>query len=152
MLTNKTANKIPRTEIEFSVNSGRTSLSDEKIGMVKHCKLEEDREEERRYQSEKRTRSPRKRTTHTEPWKRPPTNRCDIDIREVQDDRRPRDIRLREEQEREHSQEGIRGPRTSDTRDRDRYRRASEPREPRSYTRRPRSEDRQNKERPRRRD
>ena len=123
---------------------------DPEVSTVKHHKVEEERDEERRYQSEKRTRSPRKRTTHTEPWKRSPTNRCDIDIREVQDDRRPRDIRLREEQEREHSQEGLRGPRTSDIRDR--YRRASEPREPRSYTRRPRSEDRQNKERLRRRD
>ena len=131
--------------------------------MVKHCKLEKDREEEQWHQSEKRTRSPRRRTIHTEPWKRSPTSRCDIDIREAHDDRRSRDIR--EDQERERLQEGLRGPRMSDIRNRDYYRRDSdargsqepyvyahvEPREPRSYTKRPRSEDRQ-KERSRYRD
>ena len=142
-------------------------MSDKKIDMVKHRKVEDEREEERKYQSEKRTRSPRARTTHTEPWKKSPSNRCDIDLREIQDERRPRDARLRDQEERESSREGVRKPRRSDIRDRDHYRRdsdargslgdphvyaQSEPREPRSYTRRPRSEDRQNKERPRRRD
>ena len=113
----------------------------------------------------KRTRSPRKRSSHTAPWNRSPTNRCDIDIRDHHDDRRPRDIRLREEYER--VQEGLRGPRTGDVRDRDYYRREgdprgslgephvyaqSEPREPRPYNRRPRSHDREHKERTRRRD
>ena len=141
LLVNKTTDKISVADMEFSVNSGRASLSDKKIDMVKHRKVEDEREEERKYQSEKRTRSPRARTTYTEPWKKSPSNRCDIDPREVQDERRPRDIRLREEQGRERSQEGLRIPRTSDVRDR--YRRASEPR---TYTKRPRSEDRQNKE------
>ena len=141
LLVKKTTDKISVTDMEFSVNSGRASLSDKKIDVVKHRKVEVEREEERKYQSEKRTRSPRARTTHTEPWKKSPSNRCDIDLREIQDERRPRDVRSRDQEEREQTQEGLRTPRTSDVRDR--YRRASEPR---TYTKRPRSEDRQNKE------
>ena len=175
LLTNKNADKIPVTEMVYSVNSGRSSLSDKKIEAVKHRKIEEVRGDEQRQETEKRTRSPRHRITHTEPWKKSPTTRCDIDIREVydidirdaRDDRRPRELRIREEYERESSREELRRPRRSDVRDRDYHRRDSdargslgdqrvytrtEPREPRPYTKRPRSEERQDTDRPRRRD
>ena len=134
--------------------------------MVRHHKLEDGREDdERLYQASKRTRSPRKGPSQRAPWNRSPTNRCDIDIRDHYDDRRPQDIRLREDYER--VREGLRGPRAGDVRDREYYRRESdprgslgdrhlytpsEPREPRPYARRPRSHDREHKERPRRRD
>ena len=135
------ADKIAVTDMQFSVNSGRASLTDKKIEMVKHRKISVEREEDRRYQSKKRTRPPRGRTTCTEPYKKSPSTRCEIDLREVQGDPRPRDIRVKEEPGRERSQEGLRLPRTSDVRDR--CRRASEPR---TYVKRPRSEERQNKE------
>ena len=141
LLVSMPTDKIAVTDMQFSVNSGRASLTDKKIDMVKHRKVEVEREEERRYQSEKRTRSPRARTTCAEPYKKSPSTRCDIDLREVQEERRPRDIRVKEEPGRERSQEGLRLPRTSDVRDR--CRRASEPR---TYVKRPRSEDQQNKE------
>ena len=169
LLVNKKANKIPRAELEYSVNSGRTSMSDARISTVRHERLEDGREHhERAYQASKRTRTPRKRSPQTPqraPWKRSPTNRCDVEMSDHYDDRQPRDIRERPDYER--LREGLRGSLAGDVRDRDYDRREgdrrgskgdrrdytpSEPREPRPYNRRPRSHDREHKERSRRRD
>ena len=96
LLVNKKANKIPRAELEYSVNSGRTSMSDARISTVRHERMEDGREnDERAYQASKRTRSPRKGSLQRAPWKRSPTNGCDVDMRDHYDDRRPRDIRER---------------------------------------------------------
>ena len=156
--------------MEYSVNSGRTSLSDEKIGMVKHCKIDKAREDESFALSE-RTRSPRRRPPHDEPWKRSPSNRYDFDVREVQwsgRDDRDRVVTVRD------LQQGLRGSRPTYVRDlewcrrypnvrdepdycgRDRARGSNDPpppeqpREPRPYVKRPRSPDRQNRDRQRR--
>ena len=107
---------------------------------MKHRKIEVDREEERQNKPDKRTRSPRPRTGQAEPYKKSPSGRYDVDARGSQDEHRPRDPYVKEE-EREQAQEGLRLPTTSDVRDRSR--RASEPR---TYTKRPRSEGRQDRE------
>ena len=157
LLTHKKEDMIPCSEIEYSVNSGRTSLSDERISTVRHCKVDKDRDEESFAQSE-RTRSPR-RTPHAEPYKRSTTSNRYFDIREPQ-------WPVRDDRDRDYLQEGSRGQRVvfvrdlidsgnRDYYDRNRARgsddRTREPlREPRPYTKRPRSPDRQNKERPHR--
>ena len=163
LLTHKKADKIPCSEMEYSVNSGRTSLSDEKIGMVKHCKIDKDYGNESFAQSE-RTRSPRRRPPYAEPWKQSPANRYDFDIRDAQ--RSVRDVR-----DLEHVQEGLRGTRPTYLRDCDDYSSRDRlidyymsreargstdtpprelPREPRPYTKRPRSSEREDRERQRR--
>ena len=75
-----------------------------------------------------------------------PSTRYDFDVRGSLAEQTSRDIRVKEEQ-RDKAQEGLRMPTGSDVRDvreeRDRPRRASEPR---TYTKRPRSEGRRDRE------
>ena len=165
LLVNKGTNKIPKVELEYSVNSGRTSMSDKRISTVQHEYLEDGRDDDRASQASKRTRSPRKGTFHKAPWKQSPTNRCDVDMRDQYDDRRSRDIRERPDHGR--LREDLRGPRGGDVRDQDFYPREGdrrnytqsepEPRQPRHYERRskerdPRPYDREYKDRTCRRD
>ena len=140
LLEHPLSNRISMDDMDFSVNSGRASLSDIRIDEVKHRKIEAEREEERQSKPDKRTRSPRPRAGQSEPYKKSPSTRYDVDVRGSQDEHRPRDLRVKEE-EREQAQEGLRLPTTSDVRDRSR--RASEPR---TYTKRPRSQGRQDRE------
>ena len=149
LLEHKGTNKIPKAELEYSVNSGRTSMSDKRISTVQHEYLEDGRDDDRASQVSKRTRSPRKGTFQKAPWKQSPTNRCDVDMRDQYDDRRPRDIRERQDYGR--LRDDLRGPRGGDVRDQDYYPREGdrrnytqsepEPREPRHYERK--SKDRQ---------
>ena len=60
LLVNKGTNKIPKVELEYSVNSGRTSMSDKRISTVQHEYLEDGRDDDRASQASKRTRSPRR--------------------------------------------------------------------------------------------
>ena len=160
LLTHKKDNKIPCHEMDYSVNSGRTSLSDERISMVKHCEVNKGTNSESLYQSQ-RTRSPRRPPT---PYPRSPTNRYAFEVRESRWPREERDRPpLRDERDRPLTcGDLIRRGRardyyirssdsygSRDVRDlpdyvgRDRARGSNEqPREPRTYTKRPRSSER----------
>ena len=170
LLVNKGTDKIPKAELEYSVNSGRTSMSDKRISTVQHEYLEDGRDDDRASQASKRTRSPRKGKGQRAPWRQSPTNRCDVDMRDQYDDRRSRDVRERSDYGR--LREDLRGPRGGDVRDQAYYPREGqpsgsmgerrnytqsepEPREPRYYERKskerePRPYDREPKDRSRR--
>ena len=140
LLVNKGTNKIPVEEFDYSVNSGRTSLSEKRISAVHNEPVEEDREDDRddrASQVSKRTRSPRKAAPlRGAPWKQSPTNRRDVDIRDHHDDRRPRDIRNLPDYDRLREQH--RAARGGDVRDQGNYPREGDPRgtmgDRRSYT------------------
>ena len=172
LLENKGTNRIPKAELEYSVNSGRTSMSDKRIRAVQHEYLEDGRDDDdRASQVSKRTRSPRRDTYHKAPWNRSPTTRCDVDMRDQYDNRRSRDVRERHDYG--HLRENLRGPigggdvRGGDVRDHGYYQREGdrrnytqsepEPRQPRHYERKskdrdPRPYDREYKDRTCRRD
>ena len=93
LLTNQNSNKIPVDEFQYSVDSGRASLSRQRIRAVHNEPVDGNYEDDRASQVSKRTRSPRKMPFHGAPWAQSPTHRYETEARDYHDNRRPRDIR-----------------------------------------------------------
>ena len=89
-------NKIPVEDFQYSVNSGRASLSQQRVANARIEPADDQRDDDRVSQTSIRTRSPRKMPYHGAIWEQQGT-RQSIDVRESHDDRRPMysDIRQR---------------------------------------------------------
>ena len=85
-------NKIPVEDFQYSVNSGRASLSQQRVANARIEPADDQRDDDGGSQTSMRTRSPRKMPYHGAIWEQPP-----VDVRESHDDRRPMysDIRQR---------------------------------------------------------
>ena len=167
MMSPQPPTKIPVGDFQYSVGSGRASLSQERIRKVWHEPVEAHREDDRASQTSKRTRSPRKTPYHGAIWEQPdyrqvtdirerPEVRQSTDVRERHDDRRPMDIRERRDDRRPMDiRERHDDRRPMDVRDRSDYRHHGEPRDPvrerRSHTQSETRYDRDTKDRSRRR-
>ena len=139
-------NKIPVEDFQYSVNSGRASLSQQRVANARIEPADDQRDDDRGSQTSMRTRSPRKMPYHGAIWEQPDYRQV-TDIRERSgarhDDRRPMDIRERHDDRR-----------PMDVRDRSDYRHHGEPRDPvrerRSHTQSETRYDRDTKDRSRR--
>ena len=146
--------KILVEDFQYSVDSGRASLSQERVKKVWNEPVEAHRDDDRVSQTSKRTRSPRKTPYHGAIWEQPDYRqvtdirersevRQSTDVRKRHDDRRPMDIRERHDDRR-----------PMDVRDRSGYRHHAEPRDPvrerRSHTHSETRYDRDTKDRSRR--
>ena len=155
LLEHKGVDKISKAKMQYSVDSGRTSMNEKRIQEVHHEYVDDGRDDDRASQASKRTRSPRRDSYHKAPWNQSPTNRCDVDIRGQYGDRRLRDVRQLPDYDR--LRENLHGPRGGDRRDQDFYPREDEPRgsisDRRNYTqsepepREPRHYERKSKDR-----
>ena len=126
LLERKGTNKISKDRMQFSVDSGRTSMGNKRIEKVHHEYVNDDHEDDRASQVSKRTRSPRRDIHRSAPWNQSPSNRCDIDVRSQYGDRRVRDIR--EDPDYQRLRENLSGSRGEDVRARDFYPRDDQPR------------------------
>ena len=126
LLTSQNPTKIPFDEFQYSVDSGRASLSKQRIRAVHNEPVDGNYEDDRASQASKRTRSPRKMPFRGAPWQQSPTRRHEIEVRDYHDDRRCRDVRERPDYDRLREQH--RGSRTMDVRDQSGYPRQGEPR------------------------
>ena len=158
--------KIPVEDFQYSVNSGRASLSQDRIARAWNEPADAHREDDRGSQTSKRTRSPRKMPYHGAIWEQPDCRqatdireksgaRQSTDVRERHDDRRPMDIRERHDDRRPMDiRERHDDRRSMDVRDRSDYRHHGEPRdsvrERRSHAQSETRYDRDNKDRFRR--
>ena len=127
-MTTQHLDKIPVGEFQYSVDSGRASLSKRRIRAVHSEPVDGHYEDDRASQTSKRTRSPRKMPYSGAPWQQAPERHQVADVRGYHDDRRPRDIRERPDyhQLREHHRHS--GPRSTDVRAQSGYPREGEPR------------------------
>ncbi len=123
--TNK-INKIPRDRMQFSVNSGRTSMGERRIEQVYSQYVADDHEDDCVSISSKRTRSPRRDLHRNAPWKQSHSNRQDVDVRSQCSDRRVRDIR--EDPEYHKMRDNVSRSRGEDVRSRGYYPREEHPR------------------------
>ena len=126
LLTTQQPNKIPVDEFQYSVDSGRASLSKQRIRAVHNEPVDGNYEDDRASQTSKRTRSPRKMPHSGAPWQQAPARRHDADVRDYHDDRRPRDIRDRPDYDQLREQHG--GSRSTDVRAHSGYPRDGDPR------------------------
>ena len=136
LLTNQNPNKIPLDEFQYSVDSGRASLSKQRIRAVHSEPVDGNYEDDRASQTSKRTRSPRKMPYHGGSWEQQQGARQSSDVRESHDDRRSIDIRERSDYR--QVRDRYSGPRSTDVRTHSGYPREGEPRgsmgDRRSYT------------------
>ena len=95
LLEHKDTNKIPQERMQFSTNSGRTSMGRRRMdkGHTEPVYVPDDQDDDRISVSSKRTRSPRRDPHRHAPWNQSPSNRQDIDLRSQGSQRHFRDIR-----------------------------------------------------------
>ena len=167
-MTHKGTKRIPAAEMAYSVNSGRASLSEQRISLVQHQPVEEGRYGGTSAPASERTRSPRRKGGQDRaPWRPHPAYHREDNVRDSHHDRRPMytDVRTRPDYERlREAQDRLRGTqRGSCTEDESnwsdpfppeedirgsmgnrRYNRTTDTREPRPYNRDRQREQRHN--------
>ena len=92
LLEHPDTDKIPAERMQFSVDSGRTSMGKKRVEQVYSQYVADDQDNDRMSQSSKRTRSPKRNP----PWKQssPAAHRDrDVDVRSQGSDRRGGDVR-----------------------------------------------------------
>ena len=126
LLEHPGTNKIPKERMQFSVDSGRTSMGNKRIEKVHTQYVADDHDDDCVSISSKRTRSPRRDLHRNAPWKQSPSNRQDVDMRSQCSDRRIRDIR--EDPNYQNMRDNLSRPRGEDPRTRNFYPREDHPR------------------------
>ena len=116
---------IPKERMQFSVNSGRTSIGGHRLDKVYIEFVADERDDDQISISSKRTRSPRREPHRDAPWNQSPSNRQEIDLRSERSDRR-RDIR--QEPNYQTLRENLSRPRREEGRSRDHTPRDEHPR------------------------
>ena len=106
--------KIPKERMQYSVDSGRTSMGNKRIEKVHTQYVADDHDDDCVSISSKRTRSPRRDLHRNAPWKQSPSNRQDVDMRSQCSDRRVRDIR--EDPNYQNMRDNLSRPRGEDAR------------------------------------
>ena len=154
LLEHEDTDEIPKERMQFSVNSGRTSMGQRRLDKVYTEYVADDHDDDRISISSKRTRSPRRDPHRDAPWNQSPSNRQDIDLRSERSDRRIRDVR--QDPNYQNMRENLSRPRREERRSRDHTPRDDQPRgsmsskggyarsEPRHYEHKPK----ENKPRP----
>ena len=82
LLENPGKLRIPKETMQYSVDSGRTSMGNKRMEMVHTQYVADEYDDDRASISSRRTRSPRRDAYRNIPWKQSPSNRQYSDIRD----------------------------------------------------------------------
>ena len=126
LLEHEDTDEIPKERMQFSVNSGRTSMGQRRLDKVYTEYVADDHDDDRISISSKRTRSPRREPHRDAPWNQSPSNRQDIDLRSERSNRHIRDVR--QDPNYQNMRENLIQPRREERRSRDQTPRDDQPR------------------------